>query len=96
MTPNDQTGIGHDHDDSHDHKYNIVVNGRAKVWHSDQISFDQIVTLAYPVPPYGENTLFSVTYRKGHGHKPEGILAAGETVRVKEGMIFDVTATDKS
>lgn len=74
----------------------IVVNGTQKTVQKDDFTFDEIVKLAFDNPPYGENTLFSVTYRRGHGNKPEGILAAGESVKVKDGMIFDVTATDKS
>jgi hypothetical protein len=74
----------------------IVVNGTQKTVPKDDLTFDEIVKLAFETPPYGENTLFSVTYRRGHGNKPEGILAPGESVKVKEGMIFDVTATDKS
>ena len=74
----------------------IVVNGTAKIVHKEELTFDEIVKLAYETPPYGDNTLFSVTYRKGPGHKPEGILAPGESIKVQNGMIFDVTATDKS
>lgn len=74
----------------------IVVNGTQKTVQKDDFTFDEIVRLAFETPPYGENTLFSITYRKGHGNKPEGILAPGESVKVKEGMIFDVTTTDKS
>jgi hypothetical protein len=74
----------------------IVVNGTQKTVQKDDITYDEVVKLAFETPPYGENTLFSVTYRRGHGNKPEGILAEGESVKVKEGMIFDVTATDKS
>ena len=78
------------------HTVTIIVNGRPKLVEKDEITFDEITALAYPTKPYGENTLFSVTYRKGHGNKPDGILVEGEKVKVKEGMIFDVTATDKS
>lgn len=74
----------------------IIVNGTQKTVQKDDISFSEIVHLAFENPPYGENTLFTITYRRGHGNKPEGILAEGESVKVKEGMIFDVTATDKS
>ena len=56
-----------------------------------------MVSLAYDGnPPTGENWEFTVTYRRGHGPKPQGSLVAGETVRVKKGMVFDVQATDKS
>lgn len=74
----------------------IVVNGTQKTVEKDDLTFDEVVLLAFENPPYGENTLFSITYRRGHGNKAEGILAPGESVKVKEGMIFDVTATDKS
>jgi hypothetical protein len=74
----------------------IVVNGTQKAVEKEEMSFTEIVHLAFEDPPYGENTLFTITYRRGHGHKPEGILAEGESVKVKDGMIFDVTATDKS
>jgi len=77
-------------------EFKIVVNGQQKTVTGSTISFEQVVKLAFATPPYGENTLFSVTFRKGHGHKPEGILDPGQSVRVKEGMIFDVTPTDKS
>ena len=40
--------------------------------------------------------MFTVTYTRGEGHKPQGTLVEGETVKVKDGMIFNVTATDKS
>lgn len=74
----------------------IVVNGTQKTVQKDDISFTDVVHLAFENPPYGENTLFTITYRRGQGNKPEGILAEGESVKVKDGMIFDVTATDKS
>jgi hypothetical protein len=75
----------------------IVVNGTQKTVPKDELSFSEIVLLAYENPPYGENTQFSVAYRRGHGNKPEGILAETDPpVKVKEGMIFDVTPTDRS
>jgi hypothetical protein len=74
----------------------IVVNGTQKTVQKDDLSFEELVKLAFANPPYGANTLFSVAYRRGHGNKPQGILAEGDSVKVKEGMIFDVTATDKS
>jgi hypothetical protein len=81
----------------HEQEVQIIVNGRPRAWKKDEISFAEVVALAFETPPYGENTLFSVTYRRGHGNKPEGILAEGDPpVKVKDGMIFDVTATDKS
>jgi outer membrane protein assembly factor BamB len=74
----------------------IIVNGREKtVEKNAELSFSDIVALAFDNTP-GENTMFTVTYRKGQGNKPEGTLVDGDTVKVKDGMIFNVTATDKS
>jgi hypothetical protein len=40
--------------------------------------------------------LFTISFRRGHGNKPEGSLLADETVKLKDGMVFVVSATDKS
>lgn len=77
-------------------KFTIIVNGRAKPWAVEVISFEEVVALAFKTPPYGENTLYSVAYKGGVGEHPNGMLHEGESVKVKDGMIFDVTATDKS
>jgi hypothetical protein len=74
----------------------IIVNGREKVVPKTDYTFSQIVELAYDTPPSGDNVTFTLTYRRGHGNKPEGTLTEGETVKLKDGMIFNVTATDKS
>jgi len=80
-----------------DREIEIVVNGRRKhVQAMEHITFDEVVRLAYENPPTGPMVIFTVTYKRGHGQKPEGSLQPGQSVRVKEGMIFNVTATDKS
>lgn len=80
----------------HDRSTNIIVNGRAKVVTEKEVSFMDIVKLAFDPVPAGEFIVFTITYRKGPGHKPEGTLLEGKSIKVKEGMIFNVTATDKS
>ena len=81
---------------SHDKTFTIIVNARPKIVTAKEMSFAEIVALAFDTPSTGQSTVFTVTYRKGEGHKPEGTLVDGETVKIKEGMIFNVTATDKS
>jgi len=82
---------GHDHDK----EFKIIVNGREKTVTTKELTFDEVVALAFDNPPTGENVLFTITYRKGEGNK-EGSLVAGETVKIKDGMIFNVTPTDRS
>lgn len=75
--------------------YNIVVNGTKKTVDGDRLTFEQTVSLAFPAPPTGENIVFTVAYRRGEANK-QGTLLPGQSVKLKEGMIFNVTATDKS
>ena len=88
---------GHD-DNGHDHdkETTIIVNGREKTWNEKEISFAQVVTLAFGTYVENGTTEYTATYKRGHGNKPEGSLVKGEIVKVKDKMIFNVTATDKS
>lgn len=79
-----------------DREFTIIVNGRQKIVTERELSFVEIVALAFDNPPSGPNILFTITYRKGPHNKPEGTLLEGETIKIKNGMIFNVTATDKS
>ncbi len=81
--------------DRNRHTYTIVVTGRPRLVTEYEISFSEVVALADNLPS-GDNVVYTITYRRGHGHKPEGTLTEGNTVKVKEGMIFNVRATDKS
>lgn len=75
----------------------VIVNGRPKPWDEKAISFEQVVSLAYDGrPPTGPDWEFTVTYRKGEDKKKEGTIVQGEQVRVKDGMVFNVVATNKS
>ena len=85
-----------DEEQGHKQDFTIIVNGRQKPVTMKELTFSEIVALAFDNPPTGPNLLFTITYRKGDNNKPEGTLVEGETVKVKDGMIFNVTATDKS
>ena len=89
-----QSGQGHEEKDK---TVTIVVNGRPKKWRkNDDISFDEAVQLAFENPPTGDGVQFTVQYTRGNGNKPAGTLLEGQSVKVKDGMIFDVTATNRS
>ncbi len=77
-------------------RFKIIVNARSKEVTGDDQSFEQIVALAFNPVPTGPNIVFTVTFRKGPRENPEGTLTPGGAVEIKDGMVFDVTATDKS
>jgi hypothetical protein len=37
-----------------------------------------------------------VAYSRGDNNKPQGTLVPGESVKAKDGMVFDVTPTNRS
>jgi hypothetical protein len=74
----------------------IIVNGERKTVRTTELSFDQVVDLAFNPRPQGPNIVFTITYRKGPKENPEGTLVQGGVVKIKDGMVFNVTATDKS
>src|SRR5712671_3852937 len=75
----------------------IVVDGTPfEVPKKEMITYAEVVTLAYPDYPQHPEITYSVTYTRGNGDKPEGILAPGGSVKVKEGMSFSVNRTGQS
>jgi len=74
----------------------IIVNGTEHEWPKGEISYKEVVTLDVPDYPEHTDITYSVKYKRGHGEKPEGILAPGESVKVKEGMVFSVSPTGQS
>lgn len=86
-----------EHQDRHERlkQVTIYVNTRPYEVERGEISFEEVVKIAYPTPPYGEYTDYSVMYEFGRGGR-EGTLIAGQSVKVKRFMRFDVTATDRS
>ena len=75
----------------------IIVNGRPKtVPKKDELTYDEVIHLAFDNPPSGDGVYITVQYTRGEGHKPSGTLVEGQSVKPKEGMVFDVTATNRS
>jgi len=69
----------------------IVVNSQEKIINSSELSYAEVVQLAY-----GEKSkdfIYTITYRGGDSVKPEGILMPDFSVGVMSGMIFNVTDT---
>jgi hypothetical protein len=89
-----EDGPGDQRDDhGHDKTVTIIVNTRSKEWSEKDITFEQVVELAFPGQPYDPDGT-TVEYSKGHG--PDKALHAGERVEVKDGMIFDVELGNRS
>ena len=75
-------------------KFKIIVNGRQVEVPEERISFEQVVSLSKLTG--GPNIIFKVIYDRGPAENREGHLEPGQSVKVKAGMIFHVTPTDRS
>ncbi|HEX6368509.1 MAG TPA: multiubiquitin domain-containing protein [Longimicrobium sp.] len=74
----------------------IVVEGSPHEWPKDEITYAEVITLEVPNYAQHPEITYSVKYTRGHGNKPEGVLAPGGSVRVKDGMVFNVSETGQS
>lgn len=75
----------------------IIVEGAPHEWpKNEEISYAQVVTLEVPDYSPTSGISYAVKYTRGEGHKPEGVLSVGESVKVKDGMVFSVSETGQS
>lgn len=74
----------------------IIVEAKPYQWPKGEITFEEVITLEFPAYSPGSGITYSVKYSKGPNGKPEGTLSAGGSVKVKEGMRFNVSQTGQS
>lgn len=76
--------------------FEIIVNSRPRTVTAREVTFEQIVQLAFP-SQHDPNVVFSMTYRHAASKPHAGELGAGGVVEVKKkGTIFNVTRTVQS
>jgi len=92
-----ECGIKHGHHlHFRHHAVLIIVNTREKKWDKPEISYEEVVVLAFGSYSQDPNVVYTVTYSRGPEKKREGSLVKGQSVKVKQGMIFNVSQTNKS
>lgn len=75
-------------------KFNIIVNGRRREVEAHELTYLQVVQLAFPGETPSDTIVFTVTY--SHRNNRDGTMVEGDKVNLANGMIFNVTRTDKS
>jgi hypothetical protein len=83
---------------AHPHKVEhlIIVNARRKTVMGHKISFEKVVLLTFPGGPPTPLTVYTVAYSNGPPPNREGMMVPGQSVRIKDEMVFDVTETSRS
>ena len=88
--------IEHFYSKEKDNKITLIVNGRPKLWVEKEITFEQVIVLSFGTYDPNPNKVYTVTYDKGPHQNPEGGIVKDGKVFVKDKMIFNATATDRS
>ncbi|MCM0673578.1 multiubiquitin domain-containing protein [Micromonospora phytophila] len=79
-----------------DKHYAIVVNAQPFTVATHEVTFAQIVKLAFGAQGDDPDKTFTITYRKSDNAHHDGTLVEGGTVKVKNGTVFNVTSTTRS
>ncbi|QQM05691.1 hypothetical protein I8G32_04261 [Rhodopseudomonas palustris] len=74
----------------------IIVEGTPHKWDKKKISYAEVVTLEVSDYEHHPDITYSVNFTNGPHNRPEGDLAKGESVKVRDGMIFSVSETGQS
>jgi hypothetical protein len=100
LVPRDSTSI-HLRENDHFHSgrsampgVTIYVNTDPFPWGHPEISYEEVVKLAFPDGPHGGDVRYNVMWTKPDGQ--EGALRPGQRVKVVNEMTFDVRNADKS
>ena len=83
-------------EDQNDKTVAIVVNGRSRQVETEELSFDELVDLAFDDPARGPQIVFTITFRKASGRIEEGEFDEGQRLKVRNGTVVNVTRTDQS
>ncbi len=73
--------------------FNIVVNGIGQMVHQEELSYDDVVKLAYGK---ASERIVSIMFTKAQHPKTEGILSPGGFVRVQDGTKISTAETNNA
>ena len=77
-------------------EYSMTVNGSLVVVPHDEVSYEEVTSIAFPVPPVPD-AKYHVLYDHAKAPQEKGKLKKGEVVTIKkDGTEFDVSPTGKS
>jgi hypothetical protein len=79
-----------------DHEITILVNGQEKIIDKGEITYDQVIILAFGSYDSNPDIAYTILYFKGHSDNVKGQLIRGASVKVVPNMVFNVTRTNKS
>ncbi|MDE2126277.1 MAG: multiubiquitin domain-containing protein [Armatimonadetes bacterium] len=82
--------------EQHVKEFHIKVNSGEKTVDHNQLTFKEVVGLAYPNPVFNDRIQYTVIYDRADQTPERGSLIAGQTLIVKNGTSINVDRTDRS
>lgn len=80
-----------------EHMAIVYINGRPyKFPAKTELSFAEIVKLAFSNYDSNDHIVYTVTYSGGHHSNTQGVLVAGQSLTVKGGLIINVGKSTRS
>lgn len=76
--------------------FKVIINGREKTVEKSLLNYREVVLLAFPDAVFDDKTVYTVTYSEGPRENPEGSMVEGQSVKLKNRMVFNVVRSDKS
>ena len=76
--------------------FKIKINGEELFVEKDELTFGEIVKLAFPEGAEYEQAGYRVVFSGGTPRQQEGDLEEGGNLKIKEEMVINVTAYDLS
>lgn len=83
-----------DHENHGKDKKSIIIDGTPYEWVKEVIFFEEVITLRYG--KYDSSIIYSLTYEDGPKENRDGVLKVGQSVTIKNKMIFHATSGIKS
>lgn len=74
----------------------VIVNGQPKSVAKEDLTYQEVVEMALGVYEGNPNIAYTVLYFKGNESKPKGELVKGEILKIRNGIVINVTRTDRS
>jgi len=89
-------GIEHFYSKEKHHEVIIIVDGSPHKWNKKEITFEEVIILAFGNYIDKPTMVYTVAYEDGPKENPYGSMIKGSVVLIKNKMIFHATQSDKS
>lgn len=89
----------HEHEPQGPKPITVIFNLKAKTVEKETVSWEEIINYGFdnnPPIPVSEASRYTITYERGHDGDVENTLAQGMPLKLKDGMIVNVSPTRKS